>query len=66
MLQRRHRRLRDRVVLNTPARKDKPHPQQLRAVPHVRLSIEPAAAALAAYLKGDKARAIIRSYGYEF
>lgn len=26
----------------------------------------PAAAALASYLKGDKARAIIRSYGYEF
>ena len=26
----------------------------------------PAAAALSAYLRGDKARAIIRSYGYEF
>jgi molybdate transport system substrate-binding protein len=27
---------------------------------------KPAAAALAAYLKGERARAIIRSFGYEF
>lgn len=26
---------------------------------------KPAAAALAAYLKGDKAKAVIRSFGYE-